>query len=169
MQAWASGRLVFHMMYSAYKLNKQGDNIQLGCTPFPILNQSIVPCPVLNVVSWPAYRFLCTYIYSYTYIFICIYIYNWITAIYLKHNIVNQPYFKKKREKPRTSSMVQWLRIHLAVQGTPAWSLVQEDLTCLRATEPVLWSLRVTTTEPTCCNSWKLLHPETHEPRQEKR
>ena len=26
--------------------------------PFPILNQSIVPCPVLTVASWPAYRFL---------------------------------------------------------------------------------------------------------------
>ena len=29
----------FHMMYSAYKLNKQADNIQPR-TPFPILNQS---------------------------------------------------------------------------------------------------------------------------------
>ena len=46
------------MMYSAYKLNKQGDNIQPWHTPFPILNQSIVPCPVLTVASWPAYRFL---------------------------------------------------------------------------------------------------------------
>ena len=45
-------------MYSAYKLNKQGDNIQPWCTPFPILNQSIVPCPLLTVASWPAYRFL---------------------------------------------------------------------------------------------------------------
>ena len=27
-------------------------------TPFPILNQSVVPCPVLTVASWPAYRFL---------------------------------------------------------------------------------------------------------------
>ena len=26
----------FPMMYSAYKLNKQGDNIQHWCTPFPI-------------------------------------------------------------------------------------------------------------------------------------
>ena len=26
--------------------------------PFPILNQSIFPCPVLTVASWPAYRFL---------------------------------------------------------------------------------------------------------------
>ena len=35
-------------MYSAYKLNKQGDNIQPCHTPFPIWNQSVVPCPVLT-------------------------------------------------------------------------------------------------------------------------
>ena len=45
-------------MYSAYKLNKQGDNIQPWRTPSPIWNQSVVPCPVLTVASWPAYRFL---------------------------------------------------------------------------------------------------------------
>ena len=54
----ASSSPTFLMMYSAYKLNKQGDNIQPWCTPFPIWNQSVVPCPVLPVVSWPAYRFL---------------------------------------------------------------------------------------------------------------
>ena len=48
----------FHMMYSAYKLNKQGDNIQLWHTPFPILNQSIFSCLVLTIASWPAYRFV---------------------------------------------------------------------------------------------------------------
>ena len=48
----------FHMMYSACKLNNQGDNIQPWCTPFPIWNHSVVPCPVWTVVSWPAYRFL---------------------------------------------------------------------------------------------------------------
>ena len=26
-------------------------------TPFPIWNQSAVPCPILTVASWPAYRF----------------------------------------------------------------------------------------------------------------
>ena len=31
------------MIYSAYKLNKQGDNIQLWRTPFPIWIQSVVP------------------------------------------------------------------------------------------------------------------------------
>ena len=48
----------FHMMYSAYKFNRQGDNIQPWCTAFPIWNQSVVPCPALTVTSWPAYRFL---------------------------------------------------------------------------------------------------------------
>ena len=38
--------------------SKQGDNIQPWRTPFPIWNQSAVPCPVLTVASWPAYRFL---------------------------------------------------------------------------------------------------------------
>ena len=46
----------FLMMYSAYKLKKQGDNT--WHTPFPIWNQSVVPCPVLTAASWPAYRFL---------------------------------------------------------------------------------------------------------------
>ena len=46
------------MIYSAYKLNKQSDNIQSWCIPFPIWNQSIGPCPVLTVACSPAYRFL---------------------------------------------------------------------------------------------------------------
>ena len=56
--ACASSSPAFLMMYSAYKLNKQGDNIQPWCNPFPIWNQSVVPCPVLTVASWPPYRFL---------------------------------------------------------------------------------------------------------------
>ena len=38
----ASSSPAFRMRYSAYKLNKQGDNIHPWCTPFPILNQSVV-------------------------------------------------------------------------------------------------------------------------------
>ena len=45
------------MMYSAYKLNKQSENIQPWHTPYPIWDQS-VPCAVLTVASLPAYRFL---------------------------------------------------------------------------------------------------------------
>ena len=56
--ACASSSLAFRMMSSAYTLNKQGDNIQPWCSPFPIWNQLIVPCLVLTVASWPAYRFL---------------------------------------------------------------------------------------------------------------
>ena len=40
------------------QLNKQGNNIQPWRTPFPIWNQSVVPCPVLTIAFWPAYRFL---------------------------------------------------------------------------------------------------------------
>ena len=32
--------------------------IQPWHTPFPIWNQSVVPCPVLTVASWPAYKCL---------------------------------------------------------------------------------------------------------------
>ena len=45
----------FLMMYSAFKLNKQGDNIQPWRTPLPIWKQSVVPCPVLTLASWPAF------------------------------------------------------------------------------------------------------------------
>ena len=45
-------------MYSAYKLNKQDENIQPWHNSFPIWNQSFVPCSVLTTASWPAYRFL---------------------------------------------------------------------------------------------------------------
>ena len=62
--AWASPSLAFHMMYSAWKLNKQVDNIQPWRTPFPIWNQFVVPCPVLTVASWPVYRFLYIQIHS---------------------------------------------------------------------------------------------------------
>ena len=36
----------------------------------------------------------------------------------------------------RTSLVVQWLRIHLPMQGTRVQSLVQEDPTSRRATNP---------------------------------
>ena len=46
----ASSGLAFHMLYSAYKLNKQGDNIQPCGSPFPIWNLSVVPCLVLTSI-----------------------------------------------------------------------------------------------------------------------
>ena len=56
--ACASSSLAFCMMYFAYKLNKQGNNIWPCHTPFFICNQSVFPCPVLTAASLPAYRFL---------------------------------------------------------------------------------------------------------------
>ena len=54
--ACASFSPAFNMMYSAYKLNKQGAKKQ--GTAFPIWNQSVLPCLVLTIASWPAYRFI---------------------------------------------------------------------------------------------------------------
>ena len=53
-----SSSSAFHMMYSSWRLNKQGDNTQPWHTPVPILSQSVVPCPVLTVASWLLYRFI---------------------------------------------------------------------------------------------------------------
>ena len=41
----------FLMMFSVYRLNKQGDSRQLCHTPFSILRQSVVPYRVLTVAS----------------------------------------------------------------------------------------------------------------------
>ena len=41
--ACASSSLAFHMIYPAYKLNKQGDNIQPWCTPFPVWSHMDLP------------------------------------------------------------------------------------------------------------------------------
>ena len=56
--ACASSCLAFHMMYTAYKLNKLDDNIQPWCTCFPVWNYFFLLCPVLTVASWPMWRFL---------------------------------------------------------------------------------------------------------------
>jgi len=50
--------------------------------------------------------------------------------------------------------VVQWLRICLPNQGTWVQSLVWEDFTCPGATEPMLYSLRATSTEPQVPGIW---------------
>ena len=55
-RTWLSD-FTYLLTYCAYNLNKQGDNIHSWCSPFPILNQSLVSHPVPTVVSWSAYRF----------------------------------------------------------------------------------------------------------------
>ena len=49
--------LGFCMMYSAYELNKLGDNIQPFHIPVPVVNQSLVSYLVLTVACSHAYRF----------------------------------------------------------------------------------------------------------------
>ena len=44
----ASSSPAFLMVFSAYKLNEQGDNIQPCHIPFLIWNQFVVPCPCSN-------------------------------------------------------------------------------------------------------------------------
>ena len=56
--ACASSSLTFLMIYSAQKLNKQGENIQPSWTYFPTWSQFIVSCLVITVASWLSYRFL---------------------------------------------------------------------------------------------------------------
>ena len=52
-----SSSLTFHMIYAAYTLNKQGDSMQAWHTPFPILNQSVVPHLVHGILGWACSRF----------------------------------------------------------------------------------------------------------------
>ena len=48
--------------------------------------------------------------------------------------------------------MVQWLRIHLPMQGTWILPMVQEDLTCYKATTTASHSISACTLEPVLCN-----------------
>ena len=52
------------------------------------------------------------------------------------------------------SLVVQWLRIHLPMQGTQVKSLVREDPTCRGTTKPVHHSYWACTLEPTLRNYW---------------
>ena len=54
--AYGSSSPAFCMMYSAFKLNKQHNNIQPCHIPFPVLNQYVVPCLVLTVASLSQWR-----------------------------------------------------------------------------------------------------------------
>ena len=55
--------------------------------------------------------------------------------------------YNKLNKINQASLLVQWLRIHLAMQGTQVPSLVQEDPTCVGQL-----SLSTITTEPESCN-----------------
>ena len=62
---WATLRHLFPNQARGTKMaadlgtfRSESDNIKPWHIPFPIWNQSVVPCPVLTVASWPAYWFL---------------------------------------------------------------------------------------------------------------
>ena len=56
-----------------------------------------------------------------------------------------------------------WLRIHLAMQGTPVRSLTQEDPTCHRATKPTSRQVLIPHTAATEAQAHT-----AHAPQQEK-
>ena len=57
-----SSSLLFCRIYPVEKLDKKSENMQPCYAPFPILNQSIVPCLAPTVTSRPAHRFLMRYV-----------------------------------------------------------------------------------------------------------
>ena len=61
-----------------------------------------------------------------------------------------------KEKKERASPVVQLLRVSLAMQGTPVWSLVREDPSCLgpQPRVPQLLSLCSRAQEPQLLNTW---------------
>ena len=124
----ASSSPAFCMMYSAYKLNKQDDNIQPW--RFPIWNQSVVPSPVRYVASWPAPRFLRRPVRDHIYHSFQLTAPREGPGHMQKHEVQQVPSIKKT--KVSTFLVVQWLRIWLTTQGTQVRSLVQEDSTCHR-------------------------------------
>ena len=52
----------------------------------------------------------------------------------------------------RTSLVVQWLRIHLPMQGTWVRALAREDPTCRGVTKPVRHNYRACALEPASHN-----------------
>ena len=56
---------------------------------------------------------------------------------------IDKRWFLKKERETRTSLVVEWLRILLAMQGTQVQFLVGElDPTCLRASKPACCNYR---------------------------
>ena len=53
-----------------------------------------------------------------------------------------------------TSEVVQWLRVHLLMQGTWVQPLVREDPVCLGVTNPRCHNYWAHTLKPTNCNYW---------------
>ena len=62
-----------------------------------------------------------------------------------------------KRRVSGISLVVQWMGIHLSMQGTQVWYLVQEDSACRGATKPVHHNDWTCVLEPESGNYWALV------------
>ena len=76
---------------------------------------------------------------------------------FLAHSPQNPCNFLKDKNNRGTSLVAQWIRIHLPIQGTRVWSLVQEDSTCCRATKP---DRQYRASELQLLKPWSLVHLE---------
>ena len=102
--------------------------------------------------------FLCQYSFKFfKFNFYFILEYSWFTMckkIIQMNVFIKQTHRLQKKKFMGTSLVVQWLRIHLPVQGTRVWALVREDPTFRGATKPVCHSYWACTLEPTSHNYW---------------
>ena len=130
---------------------------------FPIWNQSVVPCPLLTVASWTAYRFLKRQgrwsgipisfrIFQFIVIhtvkgfgilqsprsFICLP--DWTSVSQFAGAAANLILVLKMFQFWASLVVHRW-RVHLAMHGTLVQSLLWEDPTCHRATEPMRFYL----------------------------
>ena len=76
-----------------------------------------------------------------------------------------QTYSSRKqlfKDTHRTPLVVQWLRIHLPMQGTWIWSLIQKYSTCCRAAKPMHHNSWAQALEPMFCNRRNHINEPTH-------
>ena len=64
----------------------------------------------------------------------------------------NYPQIQQFKNTSSTSLVVQWLRIHLPMQGTQIWSLVEEDSICHGAAKPAAATTEARGPYSLCCN-----------------
>ena len=87
--------------------------------------------------------------------------FNYLPSYYTQHQILVDilrvlPVMYVRSYYSWTSLVVQWIGIHLPIQGTRVWSLVQEDSTCPGAAEPVHHNYWAHSLEPASYNYWSL-------------
>ena len=85
--------------------------------------------------------------------------FNYLPSYYTQHQILADilrvlPIMYVRSYYSWTSLVVQWIGIHLPMQGTRVWSLVQEDSTCHGAAEPVHHNYWAHALEPACRTNW---------------